>query len=77
MKKLLNFSTHPGEPELFGDDWSTIADFVAQQGFDGLELLPVGNYDFDRIPPELIRGLHLRFFVFLTHIWHNDRAGQL
>ena len=21
-RRLLNFSTHPGDPELFGDDWS-------------------------------------------------------
>ena len=28
MKKLLNFSTHPGEPELFDDDWNKAAEFL-------------------------------------------------
>lgn len=65
IRKLLNFSTHPGEPELFKDDWQHIMAFVHHNGFDGLELLPVGNYPFSRIPPQIVCGIHLRFFVFL------------
>ncbi len=75
IKRLLNFSTHPGELELFGDDWSRVADFMRKWQFDGFELLPVGNYPFTRIPPELIHGIHLRFFIFLRRIWQNDRQG--
>ncbi len=70
-QKLLNFSTHPGEPELFDDDWQQIMDFVHHNGFDGLELLPVGSYPFSRIPDKLVSGLHLRFFVFLRAFWQN------
>lgn len=77
MKKLLNFSTHPGEPELFGDDWSEIASFLTSMEFDGFELYPVGNYPFERIPNRLIEGLHLRFFVFLRQIWENDEQELL
>ncbi len=77
MRKLLNFSTHPGEPELFDDDWRQIAAFVRGQGFDGLELLPVGAYPFDRIPRPLIHGLHLRFFVFLQAFWQGREQELL
>ena len=74
IQRLLNFSTHAGEPDLFDDDWSKIDAFLQKHQFDGFELYPVGGYDFDRIPPELIRGLHLRFFVMLRQIWQgNDK----
>ncbi len=77
IKKLLNFSTHAGDPQLFNDDWQKVSAFVHNQGFDGLELLPVGNYSFEKIPKELIQGLHLRFLVFLEHIWKENRKGLL
>lgn len=77
ITKLLNFSTHAGEPELFEDNWLKITDFVNTQGFAGLELLPVGDYPFTRIPAPLVHGLHLRFFVFLEYIWRNDQKKLL
>ncbi len=52
-----------------------IADFINKWQFDGIELLPVGDYPFARIPKELIHGMHLRFFVILRHIMQNDQQG--
>ncbi len=77
MNRLLNFSTHGGDLRLFADDWDRVAAFVAGQGFDGLELLPVGDYPFARIPAALVHGLHLRFFVMLRQIWRGDRKWLL
>lgn len=77
LRKLLNFSTHPGEPELFGDDWTAIEAFLHQWQFDGLELLPVGDYAFEKIPTRLIQGVHLRFFVFLREIWEGNTKSLL
>ena len=77
IKKLLNLSTHSRDPQLFNDDWQKVSDFVCDQGFDGLELLPVGNYSFEKIPKELIQGVHLRFFVFLEHIWNENRKALI
>lgn len=77
MNKLLNFSTHPGEPEMFGDNWSEAASFLTSWGFDGFELYPVGSYPFHTIPPRLIEGMHLRFFIFLREIWTDDKKGLL
>jgi len=77
MKKLLNISTHPGEPEMFNDDWGQAADFLAHWGFDGFELYPVGDYPCRRIPAAIIGGLHLRFFVILAPIWRDDRRRLL
>lgn len=77
MQRLLNFSTHPGDPELFGDDWNRAAKFLELWEFDGFELYPVGKYPFEKIPPSLVNGLHLRFFVFLQQIWRGDTGALL
>ncbi len=74
MQRLLNFSTHPGEPELFGDDWGRAEAFLKRWGFDGFELYPVGNYPFNRIPDSLVTGIHLRFFVILAPVWRGEHA---
>lgn len=77
MKKLLNFSTHPGDPELFGDNWENAGSFLDKWQFDGFELYPVGNYPFARIPTRLIEGVHLRFFIFLYEIWREEEKALL
>jgi sugar phosphate isomerase/epimerase len=77
MQRLLNFSTHPGEPEMFDNDWQQAARFLERWEFDGFELYPVGDYPCECIPAELVTGLHLRFFVILAPIWRNDRKRLL
>ena len=77
MRRLLNFSTHPGKPELFNDDWGRAEQFLKQWEFDGFELYPTSGYPYERIPASLIEGLHLRFFVILTPIWRGDRKRLL
>lgn len=77
MQRLLNISTHPGEPEMFNDDWRLASDFLNRWAFDGFELYPVGNYPWDRIPASLVPGLHLRFFVILAPIWRQDHRRLL
>ncbi len=77
MKRLLNFSTHPGEPEVFDDDWRKAGDFLEEWGFDGFELYPVGDYPCEIIPAGIVAGLHLRFFVILAPIWRGDHGRLL
>ncbi len=77
MRFLLNISTHAQDLSLAGKDWRDASSLLQETGFDGFELYPVGDYDFDAIPKELIGGIHLRFFVMLKQIWHNDTNGLL
>jgi len=70
--KLLNFSTHKRDLALFENDWTRIAAFVRGHGFDGIELLPVGDYPFECMPSELVHSIHLRFFIFLRAMWRQD-----
>ncbi len=76
-QRLLNFSTHAKDLEFFHDDWSRARKFLSQWEFDGFELYPVGDYPFERIPPDIITGIHLRFFVILAPIWRQDTRRLL
>jgi len=72
---LLNFSSLARDLALFHGNWQKLADFVSQQGFNGVELYPVENVDPEQIPKGLIRGLHLRFFVLQNELWKGDIHG--
>ncbi len=74
MQRLLNISTHPGDLDIIGNDWSEAARLLERWDFDGFELYPVGDYPFEKIPARLVTGLHLRFFVILEPVWRRDEA---
>ncbi|ACF14682.1 Xylose isomerase domain protein TIM barrel [Chloroherpeton thalassium ATCC 35110] len=75
MNFLLNISTYSDDLELINHDWASAEKLLAETGFSGFELYPVGkDYPYQSIPTELIGGVHLRFFIMLEAIWRNDRA---
>ena len=78
MKRfLLNISTHANDLLLAGEEWRDAASLLSETGFDGFELYPVGGYDYNAIPGNLVGGIHLRFFVMLKQIWRNDTKGLI
>jgi sugar phosphate isomerase/epimerase len=77
IKRLLNISTHQRDIDVFGDDWSVAAELLAAYGLDGFELYPVFGYAMERIPGDLIVGLHLRFLPFLGDLWLGGTEAML
>ncbi len=77
MRFLLNISTHANDLAIAGERWEHAVSLLDETGFDGYELYPVGDYEYDTIPEEIIGGIHLRFFVMLKQIWGNDRQQLL
>lgn len=71
MKRLLNISTHGSDLDAIEDDWHVARQFVSRFGFDGFEVYPVDGYPLERVPSDLVVGVHLRFFVFLDALWHG------
>jgi hypothetical protein len=72
MKFTLNISTHQGDLSILEHDWNNARRILIAEGFDGYELYPVGNYDWDSIPGDLMIGLHLRFYPILRPFWFRD-----
>lgn len=74
MKFALNISTHPGDLEILEQDWDNARRILETEGFDGYELYPIGEYEWETIPRNLISGVHLRFYPILLPFWfRNDR----
>lgn len=75
MNILLNISTHHADLEIINQNWDTAQDLLSNFEFDGFELYPVGmDYPYKSIPTDLVKGLHLRFFIILDPIWRNDKV---
>jgi sugar phosphate isomerase/epimerase len=74
---LLNISTHPADLEIIGHDWKRAQQLLAEEGFDGYELYPVGDYPWETIPEGTIVGMHLRYYPVLAPLWHDDRRRLL
>ena len=72
---LLNFSSLQKDLALFDGSWERLKGFVSDQGFQGIELYPVGQVDHRQIPNGLVKGLHLRFFVLQNEMWKEDLKG--
>ena len=73
MHFSLNFSTHPGDLAIIEHEWSQAKHLLIDEGFDGFELYPVGDYPFEQIPPDIMRGIHLSFYPILAPLWRDDR----
>jgi sugar phosphate isomerase/epimerase len=73
MLRTLNISTHPGDLAIIGNDWAKAADLLRDEGLDGFELYPVGDYPWTQIPRGMTPGLHLRFYPILAPFWRGDR----
>jgi hypothetical protein len=77
MDFTLNISTHPADLAIIEHDWVNAQQLLVDEGFTGYEMYPVGEYSWERIPPGMIRGLHLRFFPIITPFWRNDHRRLL
>jgi sugar phosphate isomerase/epimerase len=76
MLQLFNFSVYTTHIGLYDGDWSAVADFAARQGFDGIELL-IGAEPVPELPPGLVRGVHLPYWIRWLEIWRDGLAAAI
>ena len=74
---LLNISTQLHDLEINGNDWGRAQQLLVNEGFDGFELYPVGDYPWEAVPKGLITGLHLCYYPILAPLWRHDRRRLL
>ncbi len=75
MQELINFSVYSSDTERFADDWQAIAAYTQHlDGIAGLELLI--SYDpLPDVPPGLVKGVHLPYWVTWLDVWREGEAG--
>jgi sugar phosphate isomerase/epimerase len=77
MKTLLNISTHESDLKYIGKNWETLRSVLNKHSFHGVELYHIGSYRVEKIPKELITGMHLVFFVIVEPMWNGNKKRLL
>lgn len=72
MKRLFHLSTTPRQLSWFEEDWDQIKAFVEKNDIQGIELGLTIDYDINKIPKEIIEGVHLSFYPLWLDFWRQD-----
>lgn len=73
MKKLFHLSTTPKQLNMFEENWEEIKEFVDKNNMEGIELGLTLDYDLEKIPKELIVGVHLSFYPMWLDFWKGNK----
>lgn len=73
MKKLFHLSTTPKQLGMFEENWEEIKEFVSKNDMDGIELGLTIDYDLEKIPKEIIVGVHLSFYPMWLDFWRSNK----
>jgi sugar phosphate isomerase/epimerase len=77
MMKLLSLSDDEYSLQKFGGKAAHIEAFLAQNGFDGLELMRWENPQEDAVPMGKVVGRHMPFWPIFFDFWRGDRKELL
>lgn len=69
MKLQFNLTTSREDLDRF-ENRQALLDFM--QGFDGVELMQLGEDHRRIVPPERVVGLHMRYFPYWLDFWNGD-----
>ena len=72
MEKLFHLSTTNKQLGLFNEDWEEIQNFVSKHQMDGIEVGLTMDYDLNRIPKEIVKGVHLSFYPMWLDFWRGN-----
>ncbi|MBU3803601.1 MAG: sugar phosphate isomerase/epimerase [Candidatus Cellulosilyticum pullistercoris] len=73
MKKLFHLSTTPKQLSMFEENWEDIKAFVSKNYMDGIELGLTIDYNLEKIPKEIIVGVHLSFYPMWLDFWRGNK----
>lgn len=74
MKRLFHLSTTPRQLDMFEEDWEEIQRFVEKQQMDGIELGLTMTYPIEKIPKEIVKGVHLTFLPNVARLLETRSA---
>jgi len=75
LEILLNFPTKGGNLALLGNDWGEVERFLAEYGFDGIELMIKEGRPTSKVslpPKHMVRGVHFPFWMAWLPLWRQD-----
>ncbi|MFA8433422.1 MAG: hypothetical protein ACEPOZ_02800 [Marinifilaceae bacterium] len=71
---LIDFSVHPCDLNRFPNGWEGLEAYVSERQVDGVELLIGYDQPSAEIPRELVKSIHLPFWITWLDVW---RKGEM
>jgi hypothetical protein len=74
-QNLIDFSVHPSDVNRFENKWEGLSNYIEEQKIDGVELLIGYDKPSDEIPAELVKSVHLPFWVTWLDVWRKGEEA--
>ncbi|MCT4603735.1 MAG: sugar phosphate isomerase/epimerase [Marinifilum sp.] len=74
-QNLIDFSADLSDVERFENKWEGLKEYIAQQELDGIELLIKYNYPSAEIPKEIVKSIHLPFWITWLDVWRKGESA--
>lgn len=74
-QNLIDFSVHPSDVNRFSNKWKGLQEYVSEKNIDGVELLIGYDYPSDEIPKDIVKSIHLPFWVTWLDVWRKGEEA--
>ncbi|MDE5422782.1 hypothetical protein L3073_11235 [Ancylomarina sp. DW003] len=74
-ENLVDFSVHPSDLKRIEGGWKGLKKYIEQSDTDGLELLIGYEAASEEIPKELVKSIHLPFWITWLDVWRKGERG--
>ncbi|PKQ61886.1 hypothetical protein BZG02_14370 [Labilibaculum filiforme] len=71
----MDFSVHPSDLNRFENQWRGLQEYIIDKKLDGVELLIGYDSPSEEIPKEIIKSVHLPFWVTWLDVWRKGGAA--
>ena len=75
-ENLVDFSVHASDLERVEGGWKGLKKYIDESDADGLELLIGYEPASDDIPKELVKSIHLPFWITWLDVWRKGEKGM-
>ena len=76
MKRIMNFTTHYHDTDRYTDN-ADLKKYYREFGFDGLELMRIGDDKKGIVRAEDVIGIHIRYFIAWMDLWTGNKRRLL
>ncbi len=74
-QNLIDFSIYPPDLNRFENAWKGLEEYVERKELDGVELLIGYDRPSNDIPKEIVKSVHLPFWVTWLDVWRKGEDG--
>lgn len=74
-QNLIDFSVHKSDLNRFEDGWDGLSQYIKDKNLDGVELLIGYNDQSEEIPKEIVKSIHLPFWVTWLDVWRKGEEA--